>query len=200
MDNAVEFGRQDIDKMKTDVRTIKGNIGSIKGEIAILQDKIKGIEVAIEKHNNDAVALAQSGNDALAEQHINKAMSLEPQLENLKVAIETQEGILKDQIKNKDELQAAIDQAEADLVTTKAMVDAAKANENLAQISTSSGKSALAASKERQEEARKRLIRSQVLKEEGSADTSLEAATAAALSKNQAKDRLAQLMQKKAAG
>ena len=195
--NIVEFGQQDIAKMKEDVRTIKGNIGTIKGEVAVLNDKIKSIEAAIEKHNNDAVALGQAGNEDLAVQHINKALALEPQAIALREAIKAQESILEEQIKNKNSLQAAVDQAEADLVTTKAMVDAAKANENLAQVSTTSGTSALAAFKERQEAAKKRLIKSQALKEEGSADTSLEAATAEALGKSQAKDRLAQLMAKK---
>lgn len=197
--NAVEFGKQDIEKMKTDVRTIKGNIGSVKGEIAVLEDKVKNLQSAVKKHQDNALELDDAGQSDLAEQHMNKASTLEVQIENLTVAINTQKTVLDDQIKNKNELQAAIDQADADLVTTKAMVDAAKANENLAKVSTSSGTSALAAFKERQENAKKRLIKSQALKEEGSADTSLEAETAKALGSSKAKSKLDELRAKRAA-
>jgi phage shock protein A len=196
-DNAVEFGQQDIAQMKKDLRTIKGNIGTIKGEIAVLEDKKKGVQSAIEKHTADATALAESNQTELAEQHMQKVITLEGQITTFQTAIDTQNNILQDQIKNKNELQQAIDQAEADLVTTKAMVDASKANENLAKVSSSSGSSALAAFKERQEAAKKRLIKSQALKEEGSGDDSLEAQTAKVLGSNQAKDRLAALLAKK---
>jgi phage shock protein A len=196
--NAVEFGKQDLEKMKSDIRTIKSNIGSIKGEIAVLEDKVKGLRDAVAKHDADAVALSEAGQDDLAEQHANKAATLEQQIATLESAMETQRTVLKDQIKGKDELQAAVDEAEANLVTIKAMTDAAKANENLAQVSTASGTSALASFKEREENAKKRLIRSQALKEEGGADTSLEAATKAALGGSAAKSRLAMLKDKKA--
>ena len=196
--NAVEFGKQDLQKMKNDLRTIKGNIGSVKGEIAVLEDKVKVIKATIAKHDEDALALSEAGKDDLAEQHANKAAALEQQVEALESALQTQRTVLEDQIKNKNELQASLDQAEADLVTIKAMTDAAKANENLAQVSTSSGTSALASFKERQEAAKKRLIKSQALKEEGSTDTSLEAATKAALGKSTAKSRLEALKSKKA--
>jgi phage shock protein A len=191
--NAVEFGKQDLEQMKSDLRMIKGNIGSVKGEIAVLEDKIKELRSAVNKHDSDALALSEAGQNDLAEQHAEKAASIEKQIENLEVAIKTQKQVLDDQIKNKDELQRNLDQAESDLVTIKAMNDAAKANETLAKVSTSSGTSALASFKERQEAAKKRLIKSQAIKEEGSADTSLEAATAAALGNSTAKNRLAQL-------
>lgn len=196
-DHAVEFGQQDIAQMKNDIRTIKGNIGSIKGEIAVLEDKKKGVQSAIDKHTADATSLAEAGQTELAEQHMQKVITLEGQIDTFQAAIDTQNGILQDQIKNKNELQQAIDQAEADLVTTKAMVDATRANENLAKVSTSSGTSALAAFNERKEAAKKRLIKSQALKEEGSGDDSLEAQTAKALGNTQAKDRLAALLAKK---
>lgn len=196
-DNAVEFGQQDIAQMKNDLRTIKGNIGSIKGEIAVLEDKKKGVQSAIDKHTADATSLAEAGQTKLAEQHIQKVITLEGQIATFQMAIDTQNGILQDQINNKNELQQTIDQAEADLVTTKAMVDATRANENLAKISTSSGTSAVAAFKERQEAAKKRLIKSQEMKKEGSGDDSLEAQTAKALGNTQAKDRLAALLAKK---
>jgi len=196
--NAVEFGKQDLQQMKSDLRTIKGNIGSVKGEIAVLEDKVKDIKATIAKHDEDAIALSEAGNEDLAVQHANKAAALEQQVQSLETALQTQRTVLEDQIKNKNELQASLDQAEADLVTIKAMTDAAKANENLAQVSTSSGTSALSSFKERQEAAKKRLIKSQALKEEGSADTSLEAATKAALGKSTASSRLEALKAKKA--
>lgn len=195
--NAVEFGRQDLDQMKTDLRTVKGNIGAIKGEVAVLEDKVKGLRAAVAKHDADALALSDAGQDELAEQHANKAATLEQQISSLEAALDTQKQVLEGQIKSKNDLQANLDQAEADLVTIKAMTDAAKANENLAKISTSSGTSALASFKERQENAKKRLIKSQALKDEGSVDTSLEAATAAALGGSKAKSRLAMLKEKK---
>lgn len=194
--NAVEFGKQDIEQMNADLRMIKGNIGSVKGEIAILEDKVKGLKSDVAKHDADALSLSEAGQDDLAEQHATKAASIEKQIASLETALQTQREVLEGQIKNKNELQASLDQAGADLVTIKAMTDAAKANENLAKVSTSSGTSALAAFQERQEAAKKRLIKSQALKEEGSADTSLEAATAAALGNSTAKNRLAQLKAK----
>jgi phage shock protein A len=194
--NAVEFGKQDLAQMNSDLRMIKGNIGSVKGEIAILEDKVKDLRSAVTKHDADALALSEAGQNELAEQHANKAASIEQQISSLEIALNTQKQVLEGQIKNKNELQMSLDQAGADLVTIKAMTDAAKANETLAKVSTSSGTSALASFKERQEAAKKRLIKSQALKEEGSADSSLDAATAAALGNSTAKNRLAQLKAK----
>jgi len=195
--NMVAFGKQDIEKMRNDVRTIKGNIGSIKAEIAVLEDKIKGIKSAMKKHEDDAVALMEAGQETLAEQHAAAIGPLEEQVTTLTEALRSQNDILADQIKNKNELAAAVQQAEADLVTIKAMDDAAKANQNLAQISTSSGTSALAAFKERKDAAKKNFIKSKAMKEDDSAESSLDDATAAALGTSSGKSRLAALMAKK---
>jgi len=195
--NLVAFGKQDIEKMKTDIRTIKGNIGSIKAEVAILEDKIKNIQSTIKKHEDDAIALMEADQEDLAEQHASAIGSLEEQITTLTEALRNQNDILADQIKNKNELASAIQQAEADLVSIKAMDDAAKANQNLAQISTTSGTSALAAFKERKEAAKKNFIKSKAMKEDDSVESSLNDATAAALGTSEGKSRLAALMANK---
>lgn len=192
-ENAVNFGKQDIAQMEADVRTVKGNIGSLKGEIAILEDKLSDLNAQIKKHDDDAAKLLEAGNEALAEKHANAAGALEKQIESLQLAINQQKETLDGQIKTKDELEESLQQAKADLVSIKAMTDAASANEKLAKISTSSGTSALASFEQRREDAKKRLIKSQALKEESGSDSSLEKETEKALGNTAAKDRLARL-------
>jgi len=195
-DNSVEFGKQDISKIESDVAQVKGNIGTIKGEIAILRDKLESINGQIKKHDEDALALSEKKNDELALQHSNAAESLEAQVSSLKIALETQETLLKEQMQTRTELESALQQAKTDLITIKAMTDAAAANEKLAGVSSSSGENALTAFKQRQEDAKKRLIRSKELKENTSADSSLEQETAKALGKSGGADRLARLKAK----
>jgi phage shock protein A len=195
-ENMVEFGKQDIQQMESDLRTIKNNIGSIKGEIVVLEDNLKDIKNKIEKHDSDALALSETGKNDLAEQHVSMSISLEKQAESLSQALESQKSVLNEQIKNKNDLASSLQQAQADLVTIKAMTDAAKANEKLAQVSTASGTNALASFRERQEAAKKRLIKSQSLKEENSCDSDLEKATNDALGSSVVKDRLAMLKSK----
>jgi phage shock protein A len=196
-DNVVEFGKQDIAKMKTDLQVIRRNIGSIKGEIAVLEDKEKGIMAQIKKHDEDALALSEAKQEDLANQHAEAAVALESQLESFREALKKQRSLLDEQLKNKMEFEKVIQQAEANLVTIKALDDVTRANENLAQISTSSGTNALAAFKEREEMARKRFHQSQAMKEENSTDNSLAAETAKVLGKSAAKDRLARLQKEK---
>jgi phage shock protein A len=192
-DNAVDFSKMDLAQVKADVRTVKSNIGSIKGEIAVLEDKVTDLKMQIKKHDDDATALMATGNETLAEKHAVAAGALEKQIDSLQLAIDQQKETLAGQIQTKDELEASVQQAEADLVSIKAMTDAATANEKLAKISTASGTSALAAFEERREAAKKRLIKSQAMKEESGSDSSLEKATEAALGNTLAKDRLARL-------
>jgi len=193
--NSVEFAKQDIGRMKKDLATCNENIGTIKGELAILKDKIKGIKLEIKKHDEDAKALADT-NEALAVKHCEASESMESQLEPLEIARKTQEDLLADQIKTKEELKSAVQQAEADMVTLKAMNDAANANEKLAKINVGSSTSALSEFQRRKEEAKKRLIRAQAIKEESSGGDSLQEETNAALGLSGGASRLARLKAK----
>jgi phage shock protein A len=192
-ENAVDFGKQDIAKLKSDVESVKSNIGSIKGEIAVLKDKKDSYEAQIKKHDADALAL-ETVNPTLSQQHLEAGEGLERQVESLKIAIDVQEKLLAEQMNTRRDLESSLQQVETDLVTLKAMTDAAAANEKLAQISSGSGTSALATFKQRQEEAKKRLIKSQTMKE-STASESLEEQTRKALGASGASSRLAKLKQ-----
>lgn len=193
--NSVAFGKQDIAKMNVELGKVNENIGTLKGEIAVNEDKIKGIRAEIKKHESDAAALAED-NEALALKHCEAAERLEGQLEPLTMALDVQKETLAEQISAKDELKTAQMQAESDLVTLKAMDDAAKANEKLVKINTGSGTSAVADFAKRKEDAKKRLVKSRAMKE-GGGDDDLAKQTAAALGGSSAKDRLAKLQAKK---
>ena len=41
-ENAVEFGKQEIEQMKTELRKIRGNIGTVKGEMAVMTSSYSG--------------------------------------------------------------------------------------------------------------------------------------------------------------
>lgn len=181
-EHSVAFGKQDVVKMQGELAKVNENIGTVKGEMAVLDDKIKGIRAEIKKHDSDAAALSESGNDKLAMQHCDASERLESQLEPLELALKTQKETLDEQISAKEELKSACMQAESDLVTLKAMDDAAKANEKLTTINTSTGTSAVADFAKRKEEAKKRLIRSRSIKEESrGTDGDLAKETTAAL-------------------
>jgi len=195
-EHSVEFGKQDIDKMRMELNNVNENIGTVKAEVAILKDKVKGIEEEIKKHDDDAVALDGAGKASLAEKHCEASEMLEKQLEPLKLSLKTQKDLLDQQISTKEQLKSALQQSEAELVTLKAMTDAAKANEKLSSIDTGSGLNALASFEKRKEEAKKRLIKSQVIKEESGPDTSLADETAKALGNSGASSRLARLKNK----
>lgn len=190
-DNAVEFGKQDLAQLRSDINKVKSNIGTIKGEIAVLEEKKHEFETQISKHDNDAKALIGK-NDSLAEQHCLAAESLERQVTAIAEALKVQQGLLTEQQATRQELENALSQAETDLVTLKAMTDAAAANEKLATITSNSGASALSSFKARQEEAKKRLIKSQTMKE-SNASESLEEQTRKALGQSGASSRLARL-------
>lgn len=194
--NAVEFGKQDVSQMKNDLKQVKLNIGTIKGEIATIKDNLEGVEAQIKKHDEDARALMAAGKESLAEQHAEKAELLEPQAKTLKAALETQTNLLEKQQETKRKLEMNLQQAEAELVTLKALTDAASANEKLASISTASGSNAVSAFKERTENARKRLIKSEAMVDDSDSSSDLEKATAEALGTGGAKSRLARLMEK----
>jgi len=192
-ENTVEFGKQDIAKMKDNLAKCNSNIGSLKGEIAILEDKIKSINSEIKKHDEDAKSLDEAGKTDLATKHCEASELLESQLESLNLALATQKDLLKEQIKSKDELKTTIMQSENKLVTLKAMRDAAVANENLAKISTTTGTNVLADFNRREEEAKKRLIRSQSIKEESSDKDDLKVETEKALGRSGGLSRLEKL-------
>lgn len=196
-ENSTEFGKQDVFSMEEELKKVTGNIGTVKGEMAVLKEKIADIKSQVKKHDEDALALDERGMSDLALQHSEAAEGLESQLESLKLALKTQEDILADQMKSKNELNTAIQQAKADLVTLKAMNDAASANEKLAEISTDSSTSALASFKSRKEEAKKRLIKSQAIKEESSSETSLQQETEKALGRSGGSSRLEKLKAKR---
>ena len=198
-ENSVEFGKQDVAQMKADLGSINNNIGTIKGEIAVLKDKVKGIKDQIKKHESDAAELDAAGNEKLAIKHCEAAEALESQLEPLEMALKQQTSLLEDQMKAKEEMKRNVQQAEADLMTLKAMEDAATANEKLATINTSSSSSALASFRQRKEDAKKRLVKAQALKEESSAEDSLDSETAAALGHSGGKSRLEKLRAAKCA-
>lgn len=181
MDNAAEFSKQDIAKLKDDLATINGNLGSVKGEIHVLEGKTKSIRAKIEKHEADAIALNEAGNEELAIANCNEADRLEKQIEPLESALTLQRNLLADQKASRDELQAAISDAEADLVSIQAMADVATANEKLTAISTDSGTSALASLNARKEAMEKRMIKTAAVKDETSGANSVEAQTAKAL-------------------
>jgi len=193
----VAFGKQDIGNMRSELRKVNENIGTLKGEIAVNEDRIGGIKKEIKKHEADAKDLAEV-EENLALQHCEAAERLESQLEPLQTALDVQKQTLNEQVASRDELKSALSQAESDLVTLKAMDDAAKANENLASVNTDSGKSAVAAFAEKKEAAKKRLIKSRAIKEaDKDPNSELAKATAAALGTGGAKARLEALKAKK---
>ena len=196
--NAVEFGKQDVSKMKEELGKINSNIGSIKGEIAVLKDKVSDVKSQVKKHEEDATALDAAGKEDLALKHCEAADRLSGQLEAFDEALKTQKGLLEDQIAARDEMKAAIDEAESDLVTMKAMKDVATANENLIKINKDTGTSAVASFKKRKEEMKKRMIKSKAMKEESGGGSSLEEETAKALGKSGGLSRLEKLRAKKA--
>jgi phage shock protein A len=195
-ENAVAFSKQDVEKMQTELGKVNENIGTVKAEMLGLKDKVDGIKSEIKKHDDDAVALSESGKETLAEKHCEAAEMLEGQLAPLQEALKVQKNLLDGQISTKEQLKSAVQQAECDLVTLKAMDDAAKANEKLTTINTGSGTSALADFNKRKEDAKKRLIKSQVMKEESGPDTSLEDETKKALGTGGGSSRLAKLKNK----
>lgn len=195
-ENSVEFGKQDISKMKNELAKCNSNIGTLKGEIAVLEEKIKGIKSDIIKHDEDAKALDLAGKTDLAAKHCEISDTLEGQVASLDLALITQKDLLKEQIKSKEELKTTITLSENKLVTLKAMRDAAIANENLAKISTSSGTNALTDFNRREEEAKKRLIRSQSIKEESSDKDDLKTETEKALGRSGSLSRLERLRAK----
>ena len=188
-ENAVDFGKQDLAELRSNVNKVKGNIGTIKGEIAVLKEKVDGFRAQIKKHDDDAIAL-ETINPDLSRQHLEAAESLDGQVASLQAALDIQEKLLKEQQDTRRELESSLQQAETDLVTLKAMTDAASANEKLSKIN--SGDNALASFKQRNEEAKKRLIRSQTMKEESST-VSLDAETRKALGTAGASSRMARL-------
>ncbi|MDD5649805.1 MAG: PspA/IM30 family protein [Candidatus Nanoarchaeia archaeon] len=191
-EHAVDFGKQDLAQLRSDIDKVKGNIGSIKGEIAILEDKKHDFENQIKKHDDDAKALMAAKNEQLAEQHCLAAESLEKQVTSIEEALKVQRGLLEEQQATRRDLENALQQAETDLVTLKAMTDAASANEKLATITSNSGASALSSFNTRKEEARKRLIKSQTMKESGTSE-SLENQTRQALGTSGVSARMARL-------
>lgn len=195
-EHSVAFGKQDVEKMNGELAKVNGNIGTMKGEIAVNEDKIKGVKAEIKKHETDAAALLE-GNEPLALKHCEAADRLSSQLEPLELALQTQKETLQEQISAKEELKSAVMQAESDLVTLKAMDDAAKANEKLVTVNTDTSTSAVADFARRKEEAKKRLIRSRSIKEESrGTDGDLAKETAAALGTGGGASRLEMLKAK----
>ncbi len=195
-ENSVAFGKQDVAKMDIELGKVNENIGTMKGEMAVLEDKVKGIKAEIKKHESDATELA-ADNEALALKHCEAAERLEGQLEPLQMALQTQKETLEEQISTKDQLKNAKMQAESDLVTLKAMSDAASANEKLVTVNTSGSNSAVADFAKRKEDMKKRLIKSRAMKEGSDGVDDLAKETAVALGDSSAKDRLAKLVKKK---
>jgi len=195
-DNAVSFGKQDVEKMNIELGKVNENIGNIKGEIALSEDRIKGIKAEIKKHDRDATELAEVNED-LAMKHCEASERLESQLEPFEIALQTQKEALEEQISAKDELKNAVMQAESDLVTMKAYEDAAKANENLISINTGSGTNAVADFAKRKEEMKKRLIKSRAMKEASGGGDDLAAETKKALGTSGGMSRLEKLKAKK---
>jgi phage shock protein A len=180
--NAVEFSKQDITTMKNDLAKVNSNIGSIKGEIHVLDQKVKDIKAQIKKHENDAAALDAAGNVELATANCDAADRLEQQLLPLETALDMQKKLLEEQKSARDELASAVNEAEADLISIKAMADVAAANEKLIEINTANGESALASFKNRKESMQKRMIKAQAIKDETNGSTDLAKQTAKALS------------------
>lgn len=195
-EHSVDFAKQDIEKMEEDLLKANDNIGEIKGQIAVGEDKIKMIKAKIKKHDEDAKKLKELGDKKsmdLAIQHCDQAELLESQLVPLEEALKQQKQLLEEQTSSRNELKHNVDMAKAQLVTLKAMEDAASANEKMASISISSGKSALAKFKEREEAMKARLVKSRAIKEESSSDSSLDAATEKALGESGGSSRLTRL-------
>lgn len=194
-ENAVEFAKQDIVQMKQDLNSVKNNIGSIKGEVAVLENKIDDLTAKIKKHDSDAEELIKANMENLAEEHVEKAELLEKQVNSLKSALVMQKEVLEEQIDAKETLERAVTEAETSLTTLKAMTDAAKANEKLVQISSSSTTSATNSLKTRLENAEKKLIRSRSMVE-GNEEESLEEKTQKALGKSGSSIRLERIKSK----
>jgi phage shock protein A len=194
-ENSVTFGKQDVAKMNVELGKVNENIGTMKGEIAVLEDKVKGIKLEIKKHESDATELAED-NEALALKHCEAAERLESQLEPLQAALTVQKETLAEQQSAKEQLKSNVMQAESDLVTLKAMADAASANEKLVTVNTSGSTSAVADFAKRKEDMKKRLIKSRAMKDEGSGDDDLAKETAAALGTGGGASRLEMLKAK----
>jgi len=194
--NSVTFGKQDVAKMNVELGKVNENIGTMKGEIAVLEDKVQGIKREIKKHESDATELA-ADNEGLALKHCEAAERLEGQLEPLAAALTVQKETLAEQQSAKEQLKSNVMQAESDLVTLKAMSDAASANEKLVTVNTSGSTSAVADFAKRKEDMKKRLIKSRAMKEGSDGQDDLAKETAAALGNSGAASRLAKLQAKK---
>ena len=194
--NSVEFAKQDVEKMRTQLAACNSNIGTLKGEISINEGKIKDLKLQIKKHDEDAKALDLAGKQGLAVKHCEAAEVIEGQVKSFEIALKTHKDVLEDQIKSKEELKSALQQAEAEIVSLKAMRDAAEANRNLTQISTSSGTSALADLKRRRESAERDMISSKAIKEASSDKDNLKDETEKALGRSGGSSRLEKLRNK----
>jgi len=194
--NSVEFAKQDVEKMRKQLADCNSNIGTLKGEISVNESRINDLKLQIKKHDEDAVALDLAGKQDLAAKHCEAAEIIESQIKSLETALQTHKDVLGDQIKSKEELKSALLQSESEIVSLKAMRDAAEANRNLTQISTSSGTSALADLKRRREAAEKDLIKSRAIKEESSNKDSLSDETEKALGRSGGLSRLERLKAK----
>lgn len=192
-DNAVEFGKQDIEAMEKEVQKATVNISEIKSEIITLEEQIKDIDERVAKHEADAKELDAAGNEELAVKNCEAADRLEDQKESLTEALTLQKELLEDQMEARDELKQAVQDAKSDLVSIKAMNDVAKTNAKLSEINTEGGTNALANFKARKEAAKKKMNKAKVLKEESGNGASLEAQTAKALKKNAGSSRLDRL-------
>jgi len=194
--NSVEFAKQDVEKMRTQLAACNSNIGTLKGEISVNESRIKDLKLQIKKHDEDAKALDLAGKQGLAVKHCEAAEVIEGQVKSFEIALKTHKDVLEDQIKSKEELKSALQQAEAEIVSLKAMRDAAEANRNLTQISTSSGTSALADLKRRRESAERDMISSKAIKEASSDKDNLKDETEKALGRSGGSSRLEKLRNK----
>jgi len=194
--NAVEFGKQDLTKMKEDFANVCTNIGKIKGEIAIFKDKISDAKKRIKQYETNALQLDESGNSELAIKNCEAADRLSSQLETFTEALKMQQDLLQDQMSARDEMKSNLDEAESDIVTMQAMKDVTTANENLIKINKNSGESAVSKLKSRKEALKKQMYAAKAMKEESGGGETVEQQTAKALGNSTGMSRLEALRAK----
>lgn len=196
-ENAVEFGKQDIEEMQKELLKCTDNIGTIKAEVIDLEDKIKDITEKIEKHESAAEELDAAGNEELAVKNCEAADRLERQKESLTEALNMQKSLIEDQQEAREELKQAILEMESELTEIKAMNNVTAVNAKLAEINTDGSSSALANFRARKDAAKKKMNKAKTIKEEAGSASSLEAQTEKALKKTAGSSRLEKLRAKK---
>lgn len=172
----VEFAKNDMEDMQSDLRTAQENLGHIKARMGQLTDDMKEIQEQIDNNTAKAKALLAKGTpdaEELARKLCTAVEGLEQKQEVNKQAMVQQEALLKQFESTKDTLEEHIQECQSDLEIMKTQKEVTDANKTLVNVDAGKSGSAVERFKERRRKLDEKLRVSTAMVEETKAPESL---------------------------